>query len=428
MSLALLLGSMLGLAALGIPLVFALLASSLLTILVFSPDLPLEVVPQIFVQGMDSFALLAIALFFLAGELMGASGVITRILDFARSLVGHLRGGLAQVGILASLVMAGVSGSAVADAAAIGSVLIRSMRQVGYPAGFAAALVMTASILGPIIPPSIPMIIYAVLAGTSVGAMFLAGIVPGLLIAVGLGIVAYWRVGAFGLPPEPRATGTEIKRATSRAVLALLAPVIIVGGIRGGVFTATEAGAIAVVYILAISTFVFKGLSARGLGEALVRAAHGTSAVLVILGASSIFAWIIADQGISRAFADMITGLGAPGWLVLLLINVLFLAVGMFLDPLAALIIMVPIFLPLIQSIGMDTVQFGVMAVLNLMIGLCTPPVGYLIYMTATMGEVRPTEVVRQSLPFIGVLLAVLLLVTYVPALTLLLPNLVAGR
>lgn len=428
MSLALLLGSMLGLAALGIPLVFALLASSLLTILVFSPDLPLEVVPQIFVQGMDSFALLAIALFFLAGELMGASGVTTRILDFARSLVGHLRGGLAQVGILASLVMAGVSGSAVADAAAIGSVLIRSMRQVGYPAGFAAALVMTASILGPIIPPSIPMIIYAVLAGTSVGAMFLAGILPGLMIAIGLGIVAYWRVGAYGLPPEPRATGTEIRRATSRAVLALLAPVIIVGGIRGGIFTATEAGAIAVVYILAISTFVFKGLSTRGLGEVLVRAAHGTSAVLVILGASSIFAWIIADQGISRAFADMITGLGAPAWLVLLLINILFLAVGMFLDPLAALIIMVPIFLPLIQSIGMDTVQFGVMAVLNLMIGLCTPPVGYLIYMTATMGEVRPTEVVRQSLPFIGVLLVVLLLVTYVPALTLLLPNLVAGR
>lgn len=428
MSLLLLIGTMLLLAALGIPLVFSLLAASLATLLVFRPGLPLEVMPQLFVQGMDSFALLAIALFFLAGELMNASGVTERILGFARALVGHLRGGLAQVGILASLVMAGVSGSAVADAAAVGTVLIRAMRKAGYPPAFAAALVMTASILGPIIPPSIPMIIYAVLSSTSVGAMFLAGILPGLLIAVGLGCVAWWRAGQFGVAPDEKASRPEVVRATSRAGLALLAPVIIVGGIRGGVFTATEAGAIAVLYILAISFLVFRGLSLREFGASLVRGAHGTSSVLVILGASSIFAWIIADQGISRDFANAIMGLGAPDWLVLLLINLLLLSIGMFIDPLAALIIMVPLLLPLVQAMGMDSIQFGVMVVLNLMIGLCTPPVGYLIYLTATMGQVAPLAVVRQSWPFVLVLAAVLLLVTFVPALTLTLPNLVAGR
>jgi TRAP-type transport system large permease protein len=428
MSLLLLLGIMLALAALGLPLVFALLAASLVTILVFRPELPLEVIPQFFVQGIDSFALIAIALFFLAGELMSSGGVTERIFGFARALVGHVRGGLAQVGVFSSLIMSGVSGSAVADAAAIGPVLIRSMKRAGYPAGFSAALIETASILGPIIPPSIPMIIYAVVAGASVGAMFLAGVVPGLMIALGLSSVASWRARQLDLPREPKASRPEVIGATGRALLALLAPVIIVIGIRGGVFTATEAGAIAVIYVLLISVLAFRGLSPSGVGGALVRAAHGTAAVLVILGASSIFAWIIAAEGVSRTFAEAIMGLGAPEWLVLLLINLLFLVVGMFLDPLAALIILVPIFLPLVQSIGMDTVQFGVVIVLNLMIGLCTPPVGYLIYMTAAMGEVPPATVIRESAPFIGVLLVVLMIVTYVPAVTLWLPALVSGH
>jgi tripartite ATP-independent transporter DctM subunit len=428
MTLAVLLGTMLALAGLGVPLVFALLGASLATLLLFRPGVPLEVMPQFFVGGMDNFALLAIALFFLAGELMGAAGVTERILGFARAMVGHIRGGLAQVAIVSSFVMAGISGSAVADAAAVGSVLIRSMRRAGYPAGFAAALIETASILGPIIPPSIPMIVYAVLAGASVGGMFLAGIVPGVLIALGLGVVAYWRAGQLALPREPRASLPTRLRETGRASAALLAPVIIVGGIRGGAFTATEAGGIAALYVLLIGVLVYRGLSLGGLWRALVQAAQGTASVLVILGASSIFAWIIADQGVSRAFAAAITELNASRPVVLLLLNLLFFAIGMFLDPIAALIILVPIFLPLVQSLGIDLVQFGVITVLNLMIGLCTPPVGYLIYMTATMAEVPPTTVIRESLPFLGVLIAVLLLVTYVPAVTLALPGIVTGR
>jgi TRAP-type transport system large permease protein len=428
MALALLLSVMIGLTALGLPLVFALLGASVFTLMVIRPELPLTVVPQLFVGGIDSFALLAIALFFLAGELMTASGVIDRILAFARALVGHVRGGLGQVGVISSVVMAGVSGSAVADAAAVGPLLIRSMKKEGYPAKFAAGLVATASTMGPIIPPSIPMIIYAVLANQSVGAMFLAGIVPGLLMAAGLSVVVYLCARRLDLPRAARAPGAEILKATGRAVLALLAPVIIVGGIRGGIFTPTEAGAIAVVYVLLIGVVAYRALPLSAMLEALVRAAHGTGAVLVILGASSIFAWIIADQRVGQELAATIRALDPQPWTLLLVLNLIFFAVGMFLDPLPALVILVPVFLPLVLAIGMDPVHFGVMIVLNLVIGLCTPPVGALIFMTASMGEVSPAAVVRASLPFLAMLVLILALVTYVPAVTLWLPNVLAGR
>lgn len=428
MALVLLLGVMLALTAIGIPLVFALLGASVFTLFIIRPELPLTVLPQLFIGGIDSFVLLAIALFFLAGELMTASGVIDRILAFARALVGHVRGGLGQVGVVSSVVMAGVSGSAVADAAAVGPLLIRSMKREGYPAGFSAALVETASVLGPIIPPSIPMIIYAVLANVSVGAIFMAGIVPGLLIAIGLSAVVYMSAGRLKLPKSERASGSAIVSATLRAALALLAPVIIVGGIRGGVFTPTEAGAVAVVYVLLIGTIVYRALPLRTIIESLVRAAHGTGAVLVILGASSIFAWIIADQRIGQELAATITSLDLQPWMLLLALNVIFFVVGMFLDPLPALVILVPVFLPMVTAIGMDAVQFGVMIVLNLVIGLCTPPVGALIYLTASIGNVSPAAVVRASLPFLAMLIFVLALVTYVPAISLWLPHAIAGR
>jgi TRAP-type transport system large permease protein len=428
MALALLLAVMVGLTALGIPLVFALFGASVFTLLAIRPELPLTIVPQLFVSGIDSFALLAIALFFLAGELMTAGGVVDRILAFARALVGHVRGGLAQVGVISSVVMAGVSGSAVADAAAVGPLLIRSMKREGYPADFSAALIETASTLGPIIPPSIPFIIYAVLAGQSVGAMFLAGVVPGLVMAAGLSLVVYLLAGRLHLPRSPRASFAVRLRATGRAVLALLAPVIIVGGIRGGVFTPTEAGAVAVVYVLLIGTLAFRALPLRAMLQALVRAAHATGAVLVILGASSIFAWIIADQRIGQELAATIRTLELQQWTLLLVLNLIFFAVGMFLDPLPALVILVPVFLPLVQAVGMDPIHFGVMIVLNLVIGLCTPPVGALIYMTASMGEVSPAAVVRASAPFLAMLVLVLALITYVPGMTLWLPSVLGGR
>jgi len=424
LALTILLGSMLALAALGAPLVFAILAASLLTLHIVRPGTPLELVPQLFVSGIDNFPLLAIAFFFLAGELMNVSGITDRILRFANAVIGHVRGGLCQVGIVTSMVFAGISGSAVADAAAVGSVLIPAMKRAGYPSAFSASLIQTASVMGPIIPPSIPMIIYAVIAEVSVGRMFLAGIVPGLLIAGGLAVMSYWISRKRNFPRGERASAREILRATRDAALAIASPVIILGGILSGVFTATEAGAIAALYVLLLGTLVYRTLQPRLIWQSLVTAARGTATVLVILGASSIFAWIVADQKIGQQTVKLVFEISREPWVVLLLINIVFFIAGLFLDPLAALIILAPIFLPLATAIGLDLVHFGLIVVFNLMIGLCTPPVGYLIYLTARIADAPASAVVRESLPFLGVLGAVLLLVTYVPAVSLAIPNL----
>lgn len=407
------------------PLVFSILAASLLTLFVVRPGTPLELVPQFFVSGIDNFPLLAIAFFFLAGELMNASGITERILRFANALVGHVRGGLCQVGIVTSMVFAGVSGSAVADAAAVGSVLIPAMKKAGYPAAFSAALIETASVMGPIIPPSIPLIIYAVLAEASVGRMFLAGIVPGLLIALGLAVLSYAISRRRQFPKGHRMPLRELVSTTRDAALAIASPVIILGGILGGVFTATEAGAIAAFYVLLLGMLVYRTLSPAGVWRSLVNAATGTAMVLVILGASSLFAWLVADQKIGQQTVALVFGLSREPWIVLLLINLVFFVAGLFLDPLAALIILVPIFLPLASAIGLDLVHFGLIVVFNLMIGLCTPPIGYLIFLTANLAEVSALEVIRESLPFLGVLVAVLLLVTYVPSVSMFIPDLV---
>lgn len=428
MILTLLLVSMLGLCVLGMPLAFALLGSSVITLLVARPELPWTVLPQLFVSGIDNYALLAIPLFFLAGELMTASGIIDRILGFARALMGHRKGGLGHASILSSVIMSGVSGSAVADCAAIGPIMIRSMAKEGYPRAFAAALIETAATIAVIIPPSIPFIIYAVLANVSIGAMFLAGIVPGLLMAVGLATVVRLSADPLNLPRSERVNWATAAKTTWHASLALLAPVIIVGGIRGGVFTATEAGAIAIVYVTIIGLFIYRALTAKAVLHSLISSARGTASVIVILGASSIFAWIIADQEIGKNLANFIRELNPPPWALLLLINLLFLAVGTVLDPLPALIIVVPVFLPMVEAIGMNPIHFGVMTVLNLVIGLCTPPVGALIYMSASMAEVSAMAVVRSSMPFLAVLIVVLGLVTYVPLISLGLPTLIGGK
>ncbi len=423
-TLLLLVVTLLVLAALGLPLVFAILAASVTTLLVVRPGTPLELVPQLFVNGLDNFPLLAIAFFFLAGELMNASGITDRILSFANALVGHIRGGLCQVGITTSMVFAGVSGSAVADAAAVGSVLVPAMKRAGYPPAFAAALIETASVMGPIIPPSIPMIIYAVMAEVSIGRMFLAGIVPGLLIAFGLASMSYAISRRRAYPQGTWLGWRALARASAHASLAIASPMLILGGILGGVFTATEAGAVAVLYVVLLGTCVYRSLDLPAIWRALVISARGSATVLVILGASSIFAWLVADQRIGQKTVELVFAVSREPWIVLLMINAVFFIAGLFLDPLAALIILVPIFLPLAQAIGLDLVHFGLVIVFNLMIGLCTPPVGYLIFLTANIAQAPAADVMRESLPFLMVLACVLLLVTYVPAISLTVPAL----
>jgi tripartite ATP-independent transporter DctM subunit len=415
--------------AIGTPVYIAMAGSGLAYLLLTDLGSATRL-PTAMVDGVSGFELLAVPFFILTGDLMNRSGMTQRIIDLILFFIGMVRGALAYVSITVSLFASGISGSAPADASAVSAVLMPAMRRAGYRPTFAASVNAASAIIGPIMPPSIPMIFVALVTGLSVGQLFLGGVGPALLLTMILLAVLWLRGRRTELPKEDAAERSlgSLWRLFGEASMALLAPVIIVGGIRGGVFTATEAGAIAVIYVLAISTLVYRGVPLRALGGALVRAAHGTGTVLVILGASSIFAWIVADQGISRQFAELVMGLGLPPWAVLLLLNLMFFAVGMFLDPLAALIILVPIFQPLAEGLGMHVIQFGVMIVLNLMIGLCTPPVGYLIYMTAAMAEVGPGTVIRQSLPFVAVLVAVLMLVTYVPAVTLWLPAVIAGR
>ncbi|MBK6007187.1 TRAP transporter large permease [Ramlibacter ginsenosidimutans] len=427
MSLVVLLTVLVLLSALAVPLAFSILGACLATIVLFRPSLPVELAAQQMIKGIDSFSLIAIGLFLFAGELMNSGGITKRIVDFASALVGHIRGGLGHVCIVASMIISGISGSAVADGAAIGSVMVPAMKRANYPAAFAAALCETAAVMGPIIPPSIPMVIYAILAEVSVGRMFLAGLLPGVLIGVLMMIGVYVMSRARGYPRGSWGGFAAVGRAFTAAFAALLTPLIILGGILGGVFTATESAAVACVYCLGVGAFVYRELGWRDTGRALVGAANGTASVMVIVGASALMGWLIADLGISRQMSELIFSMTRNPLVFLAIINVFFLIVGLFMDPLAALIVFVPILLPSATGLGIDPIHFGLIVVINLMIGLCTPPVGYLIYLLAAIAGEPPKEVIRESLPLLGILLAVLLAVTYVPALALGLPRLLLG-
>ncbi|WP_108662413.1 TRAP transporter large permease [Acuticoccus kandeliae] len=425
MNIVLLIGGMLLLTFLGLPLVFSMLAASMVTIAVYRGFWPDEILSQYFVSGVQNFPLLALAFFFLVGEWMNSGGITKRIVDFADSLVGHIRGGLAQANIVSSMMFSGISGSALADTAALGSVLIPSMKRAGYGAAFSAAVTQTSAVIGPIIPPSIPMIIFAFLAEVSVGQMFIAGIVPGLIIGLGLMAVAYVIARRRGYPVNDRPSIGHIARSFRRAAIALLAPVIIIGGVLGGVFTATEAGAVAALYAFIVGRFVLGELTWRETWLGVVRAAVGTGQVLIILGAASLFAFLIADFRVSESLAKLIFAVSENPLVFLLLINIALLIIGLFLDNIPAMVIMVPIFFPIAVEMGIDPIHFGIVFVMNTLIGLCTPPIGILIYMSANIAGVAPEKVIKESLPFIAVLIGAVLLVTYVPALALTLPDLV---
>lgn len=427
MEVLILVGSMLTFTFMGMPIVFAMFSASLLTIVLFRDYWPLELATQYFVSGMQSHPLLALGFFFLVGEWMNSGGITQRIVAFANSMVGHIRGGLAQANVVSSMLFAGISGSAVADTAALGSVLIPSMTRAGYGAGFAAAITQTSSVIGPIIPPSIPMIIFAFLAEVSVGRMFIAGIVPGVVMGVGLMITAYWISRRRRYPVDDRFRLAHMARSFVRAIWALAAPVIIIGGVLAGAFTATEAGAVAALYSFIVGKFVLRELSWSAAWGGLVRAALGTAQVLIILGAATLFAFLIAELEVSRTIARWIFAVSQEPWAFLLMLNLALLVIGLFLENIPAMVIMVPIFYPIALDLGIDPIHFGIIMVLNTLLGLCTPPIGILIYLSAGIARVGPEVVIRESIPFILILITTTLLVTYVPALTLALPTLVFG-
>jgi len=385
-------------------------------------------VPQLVVQrmfaGIDSFPMMASPFFMLAGALMDTGGISTRLVRFSNYLVGWITGGLAHVAIMASMFFAGITGSAVADATAIGSTLIPLMKKRGFPVLFSASVVAAAGVVGPIIPPSIPMVIYGVMAGVSIGALFMGGFIPGILVGLGLMAVVYVKAKRHGYPRETvRPTVREFIQATVSAFGAILMPLIILGGIFGGIFTATEAAAVATVYAFLMGKFVYRELEWRHLPEILYKAGLNTAMILIIVGVANLVGYIMAVERIPLMVAELFLSITTNKWVMLLLINILLLIVGCFIDGASALIIFTPVLLPLIHKLGIDPIYFGVLITVNLMIGTITPPVGLCLYVSCGIADVRLDQISRSIIPFLLIEIAVLLLITYVPDLIMFLPN-----
>jgi tripartite ATP-independent transporter DctM subunit len=366
-------------------------------------------------NGATNFPLLAIPLFILAGAIMNASGISRRLIAFASALFGWVRGGLAHVSIGASLFFAEISGSAVADVAALGSILIPGMQSKGYPSPFAAASMSSAATLAVIIPPSIPMILYAVMAETSVVQLFVAGIVPGLIGAAGLMGTATFLARRYGLQRESRFSWERVRRTFREALWAFLLPVIILGGIFGGVVTATEGAALAVVAALFVGLLVYRELDVKHLRLAIMEGGVQTAVVMLLVATSALLGTYLSEVQAPQALAQAVSELTQNKWLVLALLNVLFLFLGMFLHSAAAIILVVPIVMPLVRSAGIDPVHFGLIVTINLGIGQQTPPVASVLMVASSIAKASVWDVTRVNVWYIGILIAVLMLVTYVP-------------
>lgn len=402
----------LAMVALEVPIAYAFVLG---TFAAFSAqgDLMLITIPQNMGSALNSFTLLAIPFFILAAAIMNSAGITTRLIDFASSLFGHLRGGLGQVNVATNTMMAGVSGSSMADAAAIGKIMVPEMSRRGYSPAFSCALTSASATLANLIPPSLGLIIYGALASASVGALFIATIVPGLLTACALAVVVYAMSGERGKIPPAGAAAR--RRAFVQAVPALLLPVVIVGGVRLGVFTATESGAIAAGYAVFCGLFLYRALTGRAMLSALRDSLRDTVAVAIIIAAAAPFSWTLTVEQVPQKVAAALGGLASNPILLLALLNGFLLVVGLFMEMIAAMVILVPILVPMIKAAGIDTVHFGIVLVLNLVIGALTPPLGMLVFTTARVGGVLVTDVFRAVLPFLGALLLVLMIVTYVP-------------
>jgi tripartite ATP-independent transporter DctM subunit len=376
-------------------------------------------------NGMDSFPLMAIPFFMLAGEVMNRSNITLRLIEFCQAMIGHVRGGLAHVNVMSSMLFAGLSGSAVADVSALGSMLIPAMEKQGYTRKFAAAITAASSIIGPIIPPSGIMIIYAYVMGESVAALFLAGIVPGLLIGLSLMGLIWLLADRYDLPMAGRrATWGETGRASLSAVWPLMTPVIILGGILGGVFTPTEAACIAVAYSLFIGLFVMRTLRLADLPDILIKAGITSAVVLLLVGAAMAFKTVASLARTPELLASIILSISSEPLILLFLINILLFIVGMFLDAGPAIIILGPILGPVFIELGVDSVHFAIIMAVNLTVGLLTPPMGLVLFVTSSVSGLRVETIARATMPFLAVEIAVIFLITYFPALTLTIPRL----
>ncbi|MGE5146392.1 MAG: TRAP transporter large permease [Candidatus Eiseniibacteriota bacterium] len=425
--LAVLLGVMLAAILVGVPVFLGMALAAAIYGVAFMGKLPPFIVGQTFVQGIDSYSFCAIPFFFLAGEIMNVGGISRRLLRLARALIGHVRGGLSHVNILACMVFSGVSGSAAADASAVGAVLIPAMKSEGYPAGYAAAVTAAASTMGPIIPPSIPLVVFGLVAGTSIGKLFVGGVVPGLLMGAFLLVASYLISRVRRYPAAEWLGFGEIASAAGEAVLALLMPIIVVGGLVGGVATATEIGAVAVVYAVLVSVVVYREATLAQLWAAVRKAAIDSCAILVIAAVVGVFTWIVASLGVGHSLAAWIGGITRDPTMVLAVICVVLLVAGMVLEPVTMLLVLIPLMVPVATAVGIDLTHFGVVVVLATLIGLVTPPVGFLIYLCAAQAEATVASVVRELMPFVLALVLLLAAVVLFPGLVLWLPRLMAA-
>ncbi len=409
----------------GLPVVFGMLAAPGIMLVLNGQERDLALLYRNVYNGMDSFPLMAVPFFMLAGELMNKGGITERLVEFAQSMMGHLRGGLAHVNILSSMLFAGLSGSAVADTSALGSMLIPAMEKQGYTRRFAAAITAASSVIGPIIPPSGIMIIYAYVMGESVAALFLAGIVPGVLVGVGLMMMVGFMANRYQFPvATERATWSEKGQAFSRAFFPLMTPVIILGGILLGVFTPTEAAAIAVFYALIIGIYVLKTLRWRELPAILSKAAITSSVVLLLVGAAMAFKTVVSLSHTPEALAAFILGLSDNPLILLFLINILLFIVGMFLDAGPAIIILGPILGPIFIDLGVHPVHFAIIMSVNLTVGLATPPMGLVLFVASSVSGERVQAIAKTILPFLAVEVVVIFLITYFPAISMTIPRL----
>ncbi len=410
----------------GIPAVFSM---GLATLFYFVMERGLFSIPDFMIAqrtvfGLDKFALLAIPLFLLVGKVMNESGVTTRLFDFAKALVGHFRGGLGQVNIAASVIFAGMSGSATADAAGLGAVEIKAMKDAKYPKRFACSITAASSLIGPIIPPSIPIVLYAIVAGVSVNQLLIAGIIPGLLMALSLSFFVAYQAIKYNYPTEAKASIKKIFQSGKNAFLPLMTPVILVGGILSGVFTATEAAAVGSLYAIILACVIYRSISPSHLYDICKRTMRDSAVIMIILAVSNVFAWILTRERVPDTFSKLITSFTDNYFIVMAFCLVFLLFLGMFLSSIVSITIATPVLVPLIMAIGGDPLHFGIIMIVALMMGEVTPPFGMVLFAITRVGEISFVELIRGVTPYLIPIFILLVILIVFPQLVLFLPQL----
>jgi len=407
---------------LSVPVSFAMGLASIAAIL-WQGRTPLNTVVTQMVAGMDSFPLMAIPFFILAGELMERAGISERLVNLAKALVAHVRGGLGMVVILAEYLFSGISGSTAADVSAIGSMLIAPMERAGYHKGEAIAIICAATAMGILVPPCIFMIVLASMTNQSIGAMFVAGFVPAVVIALGLIAYVYWRSGTLGIPRAAKATGGQVLRALGDGVIAMVMPVIIFGAIFGGITTVTEAAVVAVLYSALVGLVVYRRFGVRDLPAILLASSINTAMIMLLVGVATVFSWILTVERVPQAVAALVTGISSSPWVFLLVSNLIFIVFGAILEGLPALIVFVPVMYPIATQLGIDPLHYGILVIASIGIGIFMPPIGVGLFIACAIGKMNMVDAARYMIPYLGILVIGLLVVTFVPWFTLVLPQ-----